>query len=240
MLDDLLSKTGEKVGYVFALMVPDEVLTERICGRWIHKASGRSYHAKHFPPKSLKAGEQPTSENMLDDETGEPLYRRDDDTEEKLKTRLEGYHQETVPILTHYGSMVSNIAALDVVKTWEAIEAILMPAPPSLAEVVAAAQPEIERMSVEELTAFLETLPENAREMLRAALGDTSVAEDKGEQEFLKSNQPVTLPEVLVAADIVTEEVVKNVQSVAKTRFGWLSSISCCATNVNEGEFVVQ
>ena len=32
--------------------VPDEVLTERICGRWIHKASGRSYHTKFAPPKS--------------------------------------------------------------------------------------------------------------------------------------------------------------------------------------------
>ena len=39
---------------------------------------------------------------MLDDETGEPLMQRADDTEEALKKRLEGYHAQTVPILEHY------------------------------------------------------------------------------------------------------------------------------------------
>ena len=41
---------------------------------------------------------------MLDDETGEPLMQRADDTEEALAKRLEhyGYHAQTVPILEHY------------------------------------------------------------------------------------------------------------------------------------------
>ena len=67
-----------------------EVLTERICGRWVHKASGRSYHAKFSPPESYPAGEAPTPENMLDDETGDALMQRADDTEEALTTRLAG------------------------------------------------------------------------------------------------------------------------------------------------------
>ena len=101
MLDEMLAEEGEKVGYVVALDVPDEVLTERICGRWVHKESGRSYHIKFAPPKSL--GEQePSVETMLDDETNEPLMQRKDDTEEALKSRLEGYHSQTVPILAHY------------------------------------------------------------------------------------------------------------------------------------------
>ena len=84
------------MNYVVALEVPDAVLTERICGRWVHKASGRSYHAKFSPPKSL--GDQaPTVETMVDDETGEPLMQRADDTEEALGKRLEGYHAQTVP-----------------------------------------------------------------------------------------------------------------------------------------------
>jgi adenylate kinase family enzyme len=33
MLDAMLAEAGEKVTYVVALDVPDEVLTERICGR---------------------------------------------------------------------------------------------------------------------------------------------------------------------------------------------------------------
>jgi len=54
------------------------------------------------PPKSFTAGDTPTVENMLDDETGEPLYQRADDTKEALVKRLEGYHGQTVPILAHY------------------------------------------------------------------------------------------------------------------------------------------
>ena len=64
----VLGVRASQVTYVIALEVPDEVLTERICGRWVHKESGRSYHIKFAPPKSL--GEQePSVETMLDDET---------------------------------------------------------------------------------------------------------------------------------------------------------------------------
>ena len=35
-------QTGERVTRVMALDVPDSILEERICGRWIHKKSGTS------------------------------------------------------------------------------------------------------------------------------------------------------------------------------------------------------
>ena len=110
MLDDCLGATSECVNAVIALEVPDEILTERICGRWVHKASGRSYHATFAPPKSLD-GRKPTEETMLDDETGEPLMQRADDTEDALKARLAGYHDQTVPILDHYSTVVSKVDA---------------------------------------------------------------------------------------------------------------------------------
>jgi adenylate kinase len=102
-LDDMLAKNngGEKVNSVIELNVPDSILEERICGRWIHKSSGRSYHVKFHPPKSYKGG-VPSASNMLDDETGEPLYQRGDDTAEALTKRLDSYHKSTVPILDHY------------------------------------------------------------------------------------------------------------------------------------------
>lgn len=102
MLDAMLAEVGDSVTCVLALEVPDKALKERICGRWVHKASGRSYHVTRAPPKSLPAGAQPTSETMLDDETGEPLTQRPDDTEEALTRRLQAYHEETAPILAHY------------------------------------------------------------------------------------------------------------------------------------------
>ena len=130
MLDAMLSGKGEKVNYVVALEVPDEVLTERICGRWIHKASGRSYHAKFAPPKSLGAGMEPSVETMLDDETGEALMQRADDTEEALKSRLEGYHAQTVPILEHYGptGVVTKVDANKApAEVWSSVEAAIVP-----------------------------------------------------------------------------------------------------------------
>jgi adenylate kinase len=104
-LDAMLAKEGAFVTKVIELQVPDSVLEERICGRWIHKGSGRSYHVKYAPPKSMKldaGGKQPVPESMRDDETGEPLMQRADDTAAALVKRLKGYHSDTVPILDHY------------------------------------------------------------------------------------------------------------------------------------------
>jgi len=114
-LDALLAEKGEAVSRVLAFDVPAEVLEERICGRWMHKASGRSYHVKFKPPKSMTLDEsgKPDPATMLDDETGEALYQRDDDTAEALKKRLAGYESQTTPILEHYGpkGIVNHINA---------------------------------------------------------------------------------------------------------------------------------
>jgi len=114
-LDKMLSEEGAAVTKVVELDVPDSVLEERICGRWIHKKSGRSYHVKFAPPKSMKNDMfgKVKAESMLDDKTGEPLMQRPDDTSAALKTRLKGYHGETVPILKHYapGGVVKTVNA---------------------------------------------------------------------------------------------------------------------------------
>jgi adenylate kinase len=101
-LDALLKAKGEKVTMVLSLEVPDSVLEARICGRWIHKKSGRSYHVKFCPPKSLKKGMTANASNMLDDQTGEALMQRKDDTKEALAKRLTNYHSQTTPILGYY------------------------------------------------------------------------------------------------------------------------------------------
>jgi adenylate kinase len=102
MLEKTLAQTGEVIWKIFALSVPDDVLEERICGRWIHESSGRSYHVNFKPPKSLAAGASPSSSNMIDDATGEPLIQRKDDTAECLRTRLYEYHAQTQPILDYF------------------------------------------------------------------------------------------------------------------------------------------
>jgi adenylate kinase len=125
MLDELLKQTGDKVCSVIEFNVPDEILEERICGRWIHKASGRSYHVKFNPPKSL-GGAVPSATTMLDDVTGEPLMQRSDDTAEALVKRLQAYHAETEPILERYNRCVHRINANQAMdKVWKDVDAVL-------------------------------------------------------------------------------------------------------------------
>mmetsp|Transcript_48303 Transcript_48303/g.121657 ORF Transcript_48303/g.121657 Transcript_48303/m.121657 type:complete len:249 (-) Transcript_48303:105-851(-) len=103
-LDKLLAESGNRVTAVLAFDIPSEVLEERVCGRWIHKASGRSYHVKFAPPKAMKlqSDGKPDPATMLDDATGEALMQRGDDTAEALKSRLDSYYKKTLPILDHY------------------------------------------------------------------------------------------------------------------------------------------
>ena len=79
---------------VLEFKVDEEVLAERIEGRRIHQASGRSYHLKFNPPKV----------EGKDDVTGEPLMHRKDDTREALGKRMASYHKSTTPILDYYKS----------------------------------------------------------------------------------------------------------------------------------------
>ena len=91
-LDKMFESKGKKVDHVVEFKTNDEELVERITGRRIHKASGRSYHVKFNPPKV----------EGVDDETGEELIQRPDDNEEVLRKRLDSYHTSTTPILDYY------------------------------------------------------------------------------------------------------------------------------------------
>mmetsp|Transcript_6261 Transcript_6261/g.5593 ORF Transcript_6261/g.5593 Transcript_6261/m.5593 type:complete len:240 (+) Transcript_6261:23-742(+) len=103
ILDKLLSKENVTIDRVVNLDIDDELLIKRVTGRIIHPGSGRAYNIYFNPPKV--AG--------VDDITGEPLIRRGDDTEEKLRTRLNEFHAKTTPVLKYYGDKVANIKADD-------------------------------------------------------------------------------------------------------------------------------
>lgn len=77
---------------MFEFRVDEDILVERIEGRRVHPASGRSYHTIFRPPKV----------EGRDDETGEPLVQRKDDNAETLRTRMAAYHTQTSPILEYY------------------------------------------------------------------------------------------------------------------------------------------
>jgi adenylate kinase len=103
ILDDLLQADGVAIDAVINLAVEDELLIKRITGRLTHPPSGRSYNIYFNPPK----------EEGKDDVTGEELVKRGDDTEEKLRTRLEEFHNKTEGVLEHYRAKVCNVKADD-------------------------------------------------------------------------------------------------------------------------------
>jgi adenylate kinase len=76
------------------LEVDDNLVLERICGRRVHMASGRSYHIKFNPPKVAD----------IDDITGEKLVQRADDNEKTVKARLIEYKEKTGPLIDYYMS----------------------------------------------------------------------------------------------------------------------------------------
>ncbi len=84
--------------YVVEVDVPDEEIIERMIGRRVHPASGRTYHVKFNPPRLEER----------DDITGEPLVQRDDDREDTVKKRLEVYRAQTRPLVDYYGKWAAS------------------------------------------------------------------------------------------------------------------------------------
>jgi len=89
---DALKVNGVVLDYVLEIDVPDSAIIERMSGRRVHVASGRTYHLRFNPPKV--AGK--------DDVTGEELIQRVDDLEETVKKRLEVYQRQTRPLVEYY------------------------------------------------------------------------------------------------------------------------------------------
>ncbi len=89
---DALRSAGIKLDFVLEIDVPDAAIVERMSGRRVHIASGRSYHLRFNPPKV----------DNLDDVTGEPLIQRVDDLEETVLKRLAVYAAQTRPLVEYY------------------------------------------------------------------------------------------------------------------------------------------
>ena len=77
---------------VIEIKVPEEEIVKRLSGRRVHLDSGRIYHVLFDPPKV----------EGKDDETGEALIQRDDDTEETINERLKVYAEQTEPLVLFY------------------------------------------------------------------------------------------------------------------------------------------
>ena len=95
---DAMKDAGVRLDYVLEIDVPDHAIVERMSGRRVHLASGRTYHLKFNPPRIPG----------LDDVSGEPLIQRDDDREETVVKRLDVYHQQTRALVGYYSDWAGS------------------------------------------------------------------------------------------------------------------------------------
>ena len=95
---EAMRSAGVKLDVVLEIDVPDEAIIERMSGRRVHAASGRTYHVRFNPPRV--AGK--------DDATGDDLIQRDDDREDTVRKRLEVYQRQTRPLVAYYADWAAT------------------------------------------------------------------------------------------------------------------------------------
>jgi adenylate kinase len=121
-LDAMLAEKSLRLDAVVEIRVDEELLVERITGRYTCANCGAGYHDRF---------QKPAVEGVCDSCGGTAFSRRADDNEATVRSRLEAYREQTVPILPYYqarGTLktVDGMAAIDNVT--EQIQSILGPA----------------------------------------------------------------------------------------------------------------
>ena len=89
-LDSMMKRLNRKVTHVVMITLPEEEIISRITSRRQCKKCGEIYHVDPSSPL-------PTCKAC-----GGELYTRADDTAERVKHRIDVYHQETLPVKDYY------------------------------------------------------------------------------------------------------------------------------------------
>ena len=93
-----LKAQGTNIDFVVEIYVDDDEIINRMSGRRVHQASGRTYHIEFNPPKH---------ENH-DDVTDDTLIQREDDKENTVRERLNVYHTQTQPLIEYYSQWADS------------------------------------------------------------------------------------------------------------------------------------
>lgn len=108
-LDGLLAAKGLKLDAVISMEVDDELLVDRVSGRYTCAKCGEGYHDTHKRPKT---------DGVCDNCGGTEFKRRADDNAQTVRARLTAYHADTAPLIDYYrgtGKLktVDGMAAID-------------------------------------------------------------------------------------------------------------------------------
>ena len=94
VLENLLKEKGITLDRVIEIQVPDEIIMERILGRYSCMKCGQGYHDKFQKPKVYG----------VCDACGGELQIRKDDAPETVLDRLNVYHEQTEPLKDYYAN----------------------------------------------------------------------------------------------------------------------------------------
>lgn len=121
-LDRMLASKGLKLDHVVEIDIEDDLLVDRLTGRFECAKCGEGYNDK-FKKTAV--------DGVCDKCGGTEFIRRADDTEEKIRTRLAIYHEQTLPILPYYrerGILKRVDGAKDLDDVTQQLEGMLAPA----------------------------------------------------------------------------------------------------------------
>lgn len=91
--EEMLASKGIGLDVVIELQVNDDVLVDRVSGRYTCAKCGAGYHDRNQKPKV---------EGTCDKCGSHEFKRRPDDNAETMKTRLQAYYKETSPLIGYY------------------------------------------------------------------------------------------------------------------------------------------
>ncbi|MEM7237081.1 MAG: adenylate kinase [Pseudomonadota bacterium] len=108
-LDSLLNEKGLSLDAVVVMAVNDDLLVDRVSGRYTCASCGEGYH------KTAKA---PAVEGICDKCGNTEFKHRADDNAEAVRVRLTAYHGDTAPLIEYYESQgkirtVDGMAPID-------------------------------------------------------------------------------------------------------------------------------
>lgn len=116
-LEVMLRDFDGQVNSVPFITAGEDVLVERLTGRWTCRANGHIFNEKTNPPK----------EDKKCDFDGSELYQRDDDKAETVKNRIQVYFNQTAPLISYYRSH-GKLVEIDGTQSIEQVTSDLMAA----------------------------------------------------------------------------------------------------------------
>ena len=111
-LEDLMAEKGKSLDRVIEMRVDDDVLVDRIAGRYTCAKCGEGYH---------DTGKKPAQDGVCDKCGSTEFIRRADDNAEAVRVRLMAYYRQTAPLIGYYHAK-GKLASVDGLASIEAIQ----------------------------------------------------------------------------------------------------------------------